>query len=82
MTVCFVTILIEVFAISIVWTHCWDSVRVKRGSTHGLKEFEKNILKNEEEKYVGKEKFCRNEINPQYTSPVLVWVIESQKMPL
>jgi len=82
MTVRCVTILIEVFAISIVWTHCWDSVRVKGGSAYGLREFEKNILKNEGEKYLRKEKFCRNEINPQYTSPVLVWVVESQKMPL
>lgn len=60
MKVRFVTILIEVFAISTVWTHCWDNVRVKRVSTHGLRESVKNILKNEGEKYIRKEKHYRN----------------------
>jgi len=56
MSVRCVTILIEDFAISTVWTHRWDVVRVKRGSTHGLRECEKNILKNEGEKYIRKGK--------------------------
>jgi len=64
MTVRCVTILIDVFAISTVWTHCWDGVRVKRDSTHGLREFDKNILKNEEEMYIRKEKLHRNVTNP------------------
>lgn len=64
MTVRFVTILIEVFAISTVWTHCWDSVRVKRGSTHGLREFEKSILKNEGEKYIRKKSTVEAKLFP------------------
>jgi hypothetical protein len=55
---------------------------MKQGSAHGLREYEKNILKNEGEKYIRKEKFRRNEINPQYTSPVLVWIIDLQKITL
>lgn len=72
------------------WSLCYfnsldtllDSVRVKRGYTHGLREFKKNILKNKVEKCMRKVKVYRNEINPQYDSPVLVWDIESQKLAL
>jgi hypothetical protein len=44
-----------------------------------MRQPEKNILKNEGENYIRKEQHYRNEINPQYTSSVLVRVIESQK---
>ena len=58
------------------------SARVKRGSAYGLREMKKNILKNKGEKCIRKEKLYRNEVNPQNSSPVLVWAIESQKMAL
>jgi hypothetical protein len=64
MSVGCVAILIEVFVISTVWTHCWERLRVKRGFTRGLRGFEKNILKNEGEKNIRKEWLYRNEINP------------------